>query len=245
MLHVTSLLWKLRLDLRVGRRVADGIRTLREPGDLRLDPREPVARRQLRPRLAAYVRPEFARNVLLASRAYMVRGQAYLDAGMARLAINDFDEALRLNPDDHEALGRRGSLYGELGEYKLALADLKRAADLRPSMAIHYSALCLVNIRRAAWAEAIADCDRALAISPGDARAREYRQSIDASMTKLRAVLAELRGHLKSHPADARAYLQQGLLLQSLEGRGSALGSFRRACDLGDANGCFRLLAVD
>ncbi len=186
-----------------------------------------------------------ARNVLLASRAYMVRGQAYLDAGMARLAINDFDEALRLNPDDHEALGRRGSLYGELGEYKLALADLKRAADLRPSMAIHYSALCLVNIRRAAWAEAIADCDRALAISPGDARAREYRQSIDASMTKLRAVLAELRGHLKSHPADARAYLQQGLLLQSLEGRGSALGSFRRACDLGDANGCFRLLAVD
>ena len=64
--------------------------------------------------------------------AYSNRGVAYGALGEYRRAIEDFDQALRLDPGDAIAYYNRGSLYSELGEHRRAIEDYDQALRLDP-----------------------------------------------------------------------------------------------------------------
>ncbi len=64
--------------------------------------------------------------------AYYNRGVAYGNLGEYRRAIEDYDEALRLDPDYAVAYNNRGSAYSNLGEYRRAIGDFARALWLDP-----------------------------------------------------------------------------------------------------------------
>jgi tetratricopeptide (TPR) repeat protein len=46
--------------------------------------------------------------------AYKGRGAAYLSLGKNQEAINDFDESIRLNPNDKEVYQQRREAYAKL-----------------------------------------------------------------------------------------------------------------------------------
>ena len=57
-------------------------------------------------------------------------------------AIADFDEAIRLNPDDaaaYAAYHNRGNAKGNLGQYREAIDDYDEAVRLNPGDADAYS----------------------------------------------------------------------------------------------------------
>ncbi len=60
----------------------------------------------------------------------MGRGLAYESNGRYDRAIQDFDQVLRLTPNDAFAYINRGATYAEMGEYDHARSDFNRALAL-------------------------------------------------------------------------------------------------------------------
>ncbi len=67
--------------------------------------------------------------------AYYNRGAAYFNLGNATRAIEDFDQALRLDPGYADAYIGRGTAYGNLGEHARAIEDYDQALRFDPGYA--------------------------------------------------------------------------------------------------------------
>ena len=64
---------------------------------------------------------------LLDVRAYQSRGVAYAASGQNRRAVQDYDEAIRLDPELARAYRSRAKSYNVLGEDEQARHDVDRA----------------------------------------------------------------------------------------------------------------------
>ena len=65
----------------------------------------------------------------LQERAYFGRGLMYNFSGQIELALKDFNEAIKLKPDDRYAYLHRGNAYKWRGNYDSAIADYKNALE--------------------------------------------------------------------------------------------------------------------
>lgn len=64
--------------------------------------------------------------------AYFGRGQAYAELGAFDKAIGDFNEAIRLSPNDAAAYFNRGLVWEKKGDKDKAISDLNKARQLDP-----------------------------------------------------------------------------------------------------------------
>ena len=55
------------------------------------------------------------------------------------VAIEDYNEAIRLKPDYVEAYNNRGNVYNNLGQYQRAIQDCNKAIRLKPDCAEAYN----------------------------------------------------------------------------------------------------------
>ena len=62
--------------------------------------------------------------------ADLTRGNMYFELGQYERAIQDYDEAIRLDPEYANAYYNRGIAYGNLGQQELADRDFARAKSL-------------------------------------------------------------------------------------------------------------------
>ena len=82
--------------------------------------------------------------------AYYRRGQVYASKGAYNLAINDFNDTLRLNSKDVEAYNNRCWARTVIGELQAALKDCNEALRLRPNFVDALDSRGLLNLKR--WA---------------------------------------------------------------------------------------------
>lgn len=61
--------------------------------------------------------------------AWLARGEAYYQSGDYEAALADFNQALRLRPNDPFAYAGRGVVLKALGRYEEALQDFERAVS--------------------------------------------------------------------------------------------------------------------
>ena len=64
--------------------------------------------------------------------AFAIRGSAYRARGELKLAIQDYDQAIKLNAKDADIFFRRGIAHGISGDADLAIDDFDRAIKLAP-----------------------------------------------------------------------------------------------------------------
>jgi tetratricopeptide (TPR) repeat protein len=57
-------------------------------------------------------------------------GDGKRDAAEYKLAVADYTQSIRLNPDDAKSFRQRGLAYTQLGKAKDAAADRKKANEL-------------------------------------------------------------------------------------------------------------------
>jgi len=103
---------------------------------------DPETRIRIALRHKAEERPREALDVLSAAiaghgdeaRLYAVRGSLLLEAGRVAPALADLEQAVRLDPDDVEALTNRAQAYRRFGRIEQALADLDRALEINPDL---------------------------------------------------------------------------------------------------------------
>ena len=69
------------------------------------------------------------------------RGNAAMDRRDYGTAIEEYSEAIRLDPDADAAYHNRGNAYADLGEYAKAISDFNQSIRLAPEEPESYSAL--------------------------------------------------------------------------------------------------------
>jgi tetratricopeptide (TPR) repeat protein len=168
----------------------------------------------------------FARGILLATRK-----RAYLRA------IADFDRVLALQPDNVEALIRRGDAYGQTGEFGRALADLNTAISLAPGIARAYVFRGLVHGRKGEAELALRDYNAALDRDPRDVDALVNRAAIHATRGQLDSALRDLDAALAVKGDSPIALYNRGYVLFSRLQYDAAIADYSAAIDLDPAMG--------
>jgi tetratricopeptide (TPR) repeat protein len=106
-------------------------------------------------------------------RALINRGELLRGAGQRQAALADFDLAIAANPRLAEGYASRATLYLELGRLQEALADLDRAVALDPRHGSAHAKRCYAKFALGLpRADALADCEQALRLEPGDPEIR-------------------------------------------------------------------------
>ena len=77
------------------------------------------------------------------ARFHAARGRAYLALAAFKLALRDFEEALKRDPASAEGYAGRGFARVKLGEWRKGAADARKAVQCKPLTAyVFYSAAC-------------------------------------------------------------------------------------------------------
>ena len=96
------------------------------------------------------------------------RGHAYYTLDQYARAIQDWDETIRLEPDNPYVFIERGSAYYALGQYARAIQDFDEAIRLKPDLALAFSSRSNAERKMGNTAAADADSAKAEALDPED-----------------------------------------------------------------------------
>jgi lipoprotein NlpI len=96
------------------------------------------------------------------------RGIAYGRIGEYDPAIQDFDQALRLNPTNADAFNNRGLAYQLKKDYDRAVKDYDQALRLNPNNAEAFENRGRVRFFQGKFAEAVPDFAKAVGPAPSD-----------------------------------------------------------------------------
>ena len=159
-----------------------------------------------------------ARRALAASPSYWAvhnkLGVVYASAGRGGEAIDAFRRAVGLAPDNARSLVNLGSALGAVGRLPEAADAIRRSLSVEPT-AEGFSALGTIEFYRGRFDEAVAEYEKAVALSPrfstlwanlGDARrwsASARRRAPEAYARAIEAANEELR----VNPKDIDAHL--------------------------------------
>src|SRR5262249_61952412 len=91
---------------------------------------------------------------------------AYARKGDYDRAIENYDEALRLNPKHTNALYNQGNAYRHKGDYDRAIENYDEAIELNPKHVDAFSNRGLVRFYQGQFAAAVPDFFRAVKLTP-------------------------------------------------------------------------------
>jgi tetratricopeptide (TPR) repeat protein len=143
--------------------------------------------------------------------AYSFRGNAYGDLGEHARAIEDYDQALRLDPGIAYAYYKRGNAYGHLGEYSRAIEDYDQALRLDPDYANAYNNRAWALYLLGRNTEALGDVDRSLSLRPGDPVIIDIRAHVLAALGRRNEALGEFERVMRVGGADWVRKYQEAL----------------------------------
>jgi tetratricopeptide (TPR) repeat protein len=144
---------------------------------------------------------------------YRERGIAAYRSGDFRGAIGNFNEAIRLNPDDAQSHNIRGDVWDELGVFERALADYDEAIRLDPNNPAIFHDRAILWQRKGELDKALVDLDRAIRFSFADANLYCDRGLVWYQKGRHDRAIADFDRAIKLEPDFAAAYINRGLIL--------------------------------
>ena len=129
---------------------------------------------------------------LARARAFNNRASAYSAKGDFERAIQDYDEAIRLNPKDASFFNNRGLVYKAKGDLGRSLQSYDEAIRLNPQYAIALDNRANAYLARGDVERAIQDYDEAIRVNPQDAGFFNNRCLARARADKLEALFLRI-----------------------------------------------------
>lgn len=147
----------------------------------------------------------------------IAKGTAYFHCGKAYSAIQDFQngieqysEAIRLNPEDAIAYTNRGIAKDALKRFEDAIADFNEAICIDPKNYKAYNGRGSSKAALGRYEEAIADYDAAIRINPVYAKAYSNRGADKVALGRHAEAIADYNEAIRISPGLAEAYSNRG-----------------------------------
>ena len=154
---------------------------------------------------------------------------AHHQAGALEKARGLYEQALRLSPQDHNALHWLGVLLCSTGEAETGVQHIRKAIDAFPRFPEAHYNLGVILQRLGKAESALANFDQALAIDPTHFGALLNRASLLRTLGRQSESLAGLDAALAVQPRNPLVLYNRGNILLDLKRYDEALSSYDRA----------------
>jgi tetratricopeptide (TPR) repeat protein len=159
-------------------------------------------------------------------------GNALFDKGRIDEAIRQFQEALRLKPDDANAHYNLGAALGAMGQYDEAIPQFQTAIRLKPNDAWDYFDLGVALDKEGRTDEAIRQFQTALRLKPDDPKARFNLANALAKKGQTDEAISQYREAVRLKPDYAIAHYNLGNVLDNKGRTDEAIREFQEAVRL-------------
>jgi DNA-binding helix-hairpin-helix protein with protein kinase domain len=168
--------------------------------------------------------------------SYFNRGNARFDLKDYRAAIEDYTQAIRLNPGDSSGVyDNRGNAYFNLKDYRAAIEDYTQTIRLNPDDADTYFNRGNAYSNLEEYQRAIEDYTQAIRLNPDDANAYNNRGNTYSNLEEYQKAIEDYTQAIRLNPDYADAYNNRGAILYNhLGDRQGATEDFEKAASLGD-----------
>lgn len=143
--------------------------------------------------------------------AFKSRGSAYDAKTQYDKAIEDYDRAIAINPNDADIFNDRGTSQRALGHYDLAIADFDRATAINPSNASALSNRCFAKAVAGQAEQSLVDCDQSLRLRPKDPDALASRGFAYVKLGRYVEALADYNAEIEISPGNAYSLYGRGI----------------------------------
>jgi len=137
------------------------------------------------------------------------RGAAYDDLGQYNLAIEDYNEAMRLKPDYAEAYYNRGCVYAKLGQYQRTIENCNQSIRLKPDYVDAYFNRGSAYAELGQYKNAIDDFDKTVILQPDYLPAYLNRGYAYAKLGQYQRALENYNEAIRLQPDYVPAYIMR------------------------------------
>jgi lipoprotein NlpI len=176
--------------------------------------------------------------------AYNNRGGARNMNGDFDDAIEDFDEAIRLDPKYALAFNNRGSAWIGMGDFDHAIGDFNQAIALDPKYALAYNHRGTAWIAKGDLDRAIGDFNEAIRLEPKYAPAYNNRGGAWMAKGDFERSISDHSEAIRFDANYALAYLDRGIAALYSSSPDKAIADLNRASEL-DAKNPYAALWLD
>lgn len=147
-------------------------------------------------------------------------------------ALEDYDQAIQLQPDFVDVhIGKGVTLY-ELGRYREALENFRRASELKPDFTRAYVLAGLMLRLTGDFEQSIEQLDRAIQLSPRFPDAYYNRGLVRSDMREYERAIEDFSTAIVLNDTYKDAFISRGLAHMDLKQYDSAIQDFDRAIAL-------------
>ncbi|MBP5976214.1 tetratricopeptide repeat protein [Brasilonema sp. CT11] len=160
--------------------------------------------------------------------------QAFIDLqnGNEKYSLEQFNQALRLDPNDPQIYYNLGATHSHLGDNKGAIEDYNQALRLNPNYAVAYNNRGLARINLGDNKGAIEDCNQALRLDPNYAVAYNNRGFARSNLGDNKGAIEDCNQALRLDPNYAVAYYNRGNARRDLGDNKGAIEDYNQALRL-------------
>ncbi|MDR3020902.1 MAG: tetratricopeptide repeat protein, partial [Treponema sp.] len=148
------------------------------------------------------------------------------------LALEDYNQAIKLSPNLFKAYLDRGSVFINKGDYDSAIADLNQAIRLDPNNALGYTYRGFAYNRKSDYDRAIADYNQAIRLDPNYTSAYHNRGFLHHSKGDYDRAIADYNQAIKIDPNYTLAYGNRGYAYYDKGDYNRAIADYNRAIKL-------------
>jgi tetratricopeptide (TPR) repeat protein len=166
------------------------------------------------------------------SSGYVGRAKIFINRGMVKEALLDYDKAVELDPNNVYAWANRSITRVQVGDLAGARSDLAEAEAIDPSFVQNgIGRGMLADIERRPR-DAVEAYTRALEQEPDNRYAIEHRAAAYASLGDTQRALADLTSIVEKRPDDPAAYVDRGSFFLNQREYDKAIADFDKAHSL-------------
>jgi tetratricopeptide (TPR) repeat protein len=161
--------------------------------------------------------------------AYFHIGHCFAKGGRHDQAIEAYNVALRIKPDDAEVYNNLCVSYNKLGRFDDAIGACKAAVRIKPDFAEAYSNLGWTYQKLGKYAEGIEFCKQAIRIKPDHALAHYNLGNSYVGLARYEEALESYKQAIRNNPDHAEAHLNLGAVYYQRGRYEEAVDSYKQA----------------